>query len=183
MRDEGAVLGLGRGEHGVGEGKVGPAPQVQTASGLDGAAEIPVLPGGAADPVRGDHGVRVHVAGSPARAELQPYPGLFRVPLQHGEQLGTRDADQPVVVHPDHPVPGLHRHVVPASRGHDVPQRVRVRGRQVPLGPGGQAHPEAEGGPRFALLVHDHVARRACELEQARGVQPARAAAEHPDPP
>ena len=139
MRDEGAVLGLGRREHGVGEGEVGPAPQVQTAPDLDGPAEIPVLPGGTADPVRGDHGVRVHVAGFPARAELQPYPGLFRVPLQHGEQFGARDADQPVVVHPDHPVPDLHRHVVPASRGHDVPQRVRVRGGQVPLGSRGQA--------------------------------------------
>jgi len=84
---------------------------------------------------------------------------------------------------PNHPVPDLHRHVVPASRGHDVPQRVRVRGRQVPLGSGRQAYPEAEGRPRFTLLINDHVARRACELEQARGVQPARAATEHPDSP
>ena len=40
-----------------------------------------------------------------------------------------------------------------------------------------------EGRPWFTLLIDDHVARRACELEQARGVQPARAAAEHPDSP
>src|SRR5207248_5740147 len=31
VRDEGAVLGLDRREHGVGEGEVGPAPQVQAA--------------------------------------------------------------------------------------------------------------------------------------------------------
>ena len=105
------------------------------------------------------------------------------MPLQHGEQLGPRDADQPVVVHPGHTLPDLHRHVVSASRGHDVPQRVRVGGLEFALRPGCQAHPEAERAARFALLVHDHVTRRTCELEQARGVQPARAAAEHPDSP
>jgi len=181
VRDERAVLGLDRREHGVGQGEVGPAPQVQAAPGLGVPAEVPGLPGDAADPVRRDDDVRVQVPGPPARAVLQPHAGLLRMPLQHGEQFGARDADQPVVVHPDDPVPDLHRHVVPASRGQDVAQRFRVRELEVALGAGRKPDPEAERDIRFTLFVHDHLARRVRELEQARSVQPAWPPAEHRD--
>jgi hypothetical protein len=114
---------------------------------------------------------------TPRRAELQPHR-LFRVPLQHGEQLGARDADQPVVV-PDHPAPIC---IVMSCRYPAATMSAACRVRVARFRcPGGQA-PEADVVP-VHLLVDDHVARRAGQLEQPRGVQPARPGPEHPDPP
>ena len=180
-----SVLGGDRREHAdVVEREVRAAPQEEAATDLDARSEVAAVAGRAAHPVRGDHDVRVELLRGPSRAELEAYTGLLRVPLQHREKLGPRDAHQPVVVaHPRRPAVDDHRHVVPVSGARHVAQGVRVGRLQLPLGSGGQPDTEPERRVRLSLLIHDHLARRMRQLQQARGIKASWAPAEHRDSP
>ncbi len=140
---------------------------------------------GAVHAVGGDHqvGVQVRAAVGDGVAEAQVHPDLAGALAQHAQEHGLGDGGEAVAEGADARPADADLDGVPAGGGGvDAVVADAVGRGELPQGRGGEDHAEPEGVAGGVALVHHDLVPRVGLLEQQRGVEAARAAADARDP-